>query len=559
MKILKKMKKTHTLLLKFIIFNAIIGIFTIVCIFFTEKTDVLGLQDLPVETVFTDEGNGKIILSWKRLPYPCFYRVETFTMNTGLVEGSPKYHSVQSDYTVNSSYEVPTAAVPTYYQISAYGIFGKVATSKEYVPNPNYIYPMRPVPVLHYTKDNPASVKPYLVWHSIPDAVVYELEILSDLPDKENTVSLSTKNHIYSTQMVFTNGMQFDLEPYLKNIPKRNGYKRIFWRVRAMNLRKLAVGVFSTTEEVVVDVDAPIPNKPMLNNFDQMPNFKMPLYPVYHWLPMLGVDKYEVELMTHPPEEENNTEPTPDRYWAKTVDSSFACYDEYARPYAGEYYWRVRGVDKDGNTVGVYSDTSKFVMDSSIQRCLAATFGDSITHGGGAVSFSPASLEYSYQTYLDFPVVNLGRSGDTSHTTMERFESDVLPIHPVNLLIMTGSNSLRSASTSAEDMITDLQAIGQKCEQNGIRPIFITLLPLNPNNILYAFRTPTDPKWKEKMTAVNEFIRRQQYYIDIEGYFYDTGQFIMDPKWANDGLHPDVQGKILMAEVINKHQHLLLK
>ena len=84
-----------------------------------------------------------------------------------------------------------------------------------------------------------------------------------------------------------------------------------------------------------------------------MPNFQMPVYPVYHWIPMLGAAKYEVELMTHPPKKENNTEPTSDSAWRKAVDSSFACYDEYARPYAGDYYWRVRALDEKGETLGV--------------------------------------------------------------------------------------------------------------------------------------------------------------------------------------------------------------
>ena len=245
--------------------------------------------------------------------------------------------------------------------------------------------------------------------------------------------------------------------------------------------------------------------------------------------------------------------------WRKAVDSSFACYDEYARPYAGDYYWRVRALDEKGETLGVYSDTDHFTVDASIQRCLVATFGDSITHGGGAVSFSPASLQYSYQSYITVPVVNLGRSGDTSATTLERFERDVLPIHPLNLIIMTGSNSLRDSGFTAESIISDLEKIRDKCEANGIRPIFLTLPPINPENILRAFRIPTDPNWHQKMSDVNAFVRKQRYYIDIENYFYDSTHTMMDPRWANDGLHPDIEGKMLIGEAISIKQNLLKK
>ena len=84
----------------------------------------------------------------------------------------------------------------------------------------------------------------------------------------------------------------------------------------------------------------------------------------------------------------------------------------------------------------------------------------------------------------------------------------------------------------------------------------MTLPPLNPDNILLAFQTPTDPGWHAKMTAINEFIRKQRYFIDLEPYFYAKDKKILDPKWANDGLHQDVYGKMLIGEIINQHQRL---
>ena len=188
---------------------------------------------------------------------------------------------------------------------------------------------------------------------------------------------------------------------------------------------------------------------------------------------------------------------------------------------------------------------------------MLATFGDSITHGGGAVSFSPANLEYSYDTYLDIPAINIGRSGDTSETSLKRFETDVLPIRPRNLIIMTGSNSLRASHITAKMVIDDLDTIVKKCQENDIRPILLTLPPVNPANIMRAFRTPTDPNWFIKMQTINKYIRSQQYYIDLEPYFYDNTHTMLAPQWANDGLHADIQGKMLMAEIINQHLDLL--
>ena len=124
---------------------------------------------------------------------------------------------------------------------------------------------------------------------------------------------------------------------------------------------------------------------------------------------------------------------------------------------------------------------------------------------------------------------------------------------------MTGSNSLRDSGFTAESIISDLEKIRDKCEANGIRPIFLTLPPINPENILRAFRIPTDPNWHQKMSDVNAFVRKQRYYIDIENYFYDSTHTMMDPRWANDGLHPDIEGKMLIGEAISIKQNLLKK
>ncbi|MGM9539377.1 GDSL-type esterase/lipase family protein [Anaerovibrio sp.] len=534
----------------FLSFLTIICCFTIFCIFLTEKTDLLGLKNYRITASFA-QVDGNTVMSWQRYPYPCLYQVETYYKTTGLVEGEPEFIKVSSEFTVQDSYVVPPTAIPAYYKITAYGIFGRVSGQESLIPNANYQEPIRPVPIFRYTSGNPASLKPYLVWHSIPDGVLYELELLSGPPDEENTTQLSTVNHLYATRQVFTNGLQIDLTPY-QELP------RLYWRVRAMNLRKEPIGVFSTAEPIYIDAAAPVPDKPLLNSFDRMPNFTQPVYPVFTWIPMLDADRYEVELLSAPPAVENNTAPADRRIWSKVVDSSFSCYDENPRCYARKYYWRVRAVDASGNTIGRYSDTDSFVVEPHITRPVLAALGDSITHGGGAVSFSPANLEYSYTTYIDLPCINLGRSGDTSSTTLARFDSDVLPIMPRNLLIMTGSNSLRSSGISADVVIADLARIAEKCRRNDIRPIFLTLPPINPDNIMLAFQTPTDVNWLSKMKAINAFIRKQPYYIDLEPYFYDTSKTILAPEWANDGLHTDIRGKMLIGEIINMHKDLFV-
>ena len=158
---------------------------------------------------------------------------------------------------------------------------------------------------------------------------------------------------------------------------------------------------------------------------------------------------------------------------------------------------------------------------------------------------------------MDFPAVNISRSGDTSKTTLDRFDRDVLPLKPKNLIILSGTNSLRAPNITAEEIIDDLTEMNKLCEKNNIRPIFLTLMPINPTNISYVFHTPTDPKWREKLKKVNSFIKEQKYFIDIEPYFYDAWGN-MDVKFSADGLHPDIIGKMMIGEIINLHKDLFL-
>jgi lysophospholipase L1-like esterase len=187
-----------------------------------------------------------------------------------------------------------------------------------------------------------------------------------------------------------------------------------------------------------------------------------------------------------------------------------------------------------------------------------AIFGDSVAHGGGAVSYSPRALEYSYATYIDFPVLNLSKSGDTAKTSLERFATDVLPFHPKNLIISTGTNCLRDERIKTADIIRDLKAIGDLCIKNNIRPIYLTLMPLNPPNIKYVFRNDTDPHWHDKLVLVNNFLKKQEFVIDIEPYFYDA-EGMMNSALCIDGIHPDIYGKMLIGELINLNKDLFIK
>ncbi|MCR5833885.1 MAG: GDSL family lipase, partial [Selenomonadaceae bacterium] len=444
----------------------------------------------------------------------------------------------------------PRAPIPTYYYISARGLFGEIFRTKTVCDNPNFPKSKQPVTIYHYDKDNPASSMPFLVWHVVPEAVCYEVEILNAQPPIEGGIKLSEEFTVFSTRKVYTNGYQADLRPY-------ENENELYWRVRALGLHHEPIGEFCKAEKIVVDKDKTIPNCPLVNNFDLMDYLPQPIYHAFSWIPLNSAAKYEVELLTHPPEVENDVEPSKDSHWRMTTTDVASCYDEYGRPYAGPYYWRVRALDEENNPIGTWSNSDKFVVEDYTQGVDVVVLGDSVTHGGAALSYSPRDLQYSYETYIDFPVVNLGRSGDLAHDTLARFEHDVLPLKPRNLILLTGENCLRDASIKAEDVIADIEGIKKLCLANNIRPIFLTLMPIHSDNIYHAFKTISDPNWREKLNKINEYIKRQEYVIDIEPYFCDKDGS-MKTEMAVDGIHPDIQGKMLIGELISKNKDMFI-
>lgn len=378
----------------------------------------------------------------------------------------------------------------------------------------------------------------FLSWKENPDAVGYELEIAEDEGTwDKNTPSEKT---VYRIPRLYVPGTVISAS----SLPQgAAGNEKLYWRIRPFDLDGNPLGSFSEPRQLkqslqIVDRDAPIPRP-----YDENSQGSALLYPVYAYIGIPGADSYEVEVTSRYPENPDDFRPSRYRVYAGTTTLT-DLYDP--SPRKGTYYWRVRGLDREGHPVGIWSLPQKRHLDDSAWT--TGVFGDSISHGGGRLSFSPADSAYSYESYLSFPVVNLSQSGDTSAMMVDRFDRDVVPFHLRTLLIMGGTNSLR-AGIPAEEVIQDLETLERKCYAHGITPVFLTLPPINPASIEKAFREPTDDHWQESFRKVNDFIRSRKH-IDTAGPFKDMD--VMPASLAVDGLHGDWQAKKEMADVINE-------
>lgn len=374
-----------------------------------------------------------------------------------------------------------------------------------------------------------------LVWKNSEDVVAYEMEVMAK-PYKPNE-SVPADDILYHTASIFTPGIELDLNQLtIQHLDKT------YFRVRPLDLDKKPLADFS--EPMPLSSGQVNPYKPQPTAlFDT--NRPVPLYPTYSWIPVLGAEHYMVEVTKGAPENPNGIIPSIKRVRSYTVEG-FDCYDTHACVEAGTYYWRVIALNSYYYPIGTYSDAIPFQV--SVKHYTWAVFGDSITHGGGAVSNPPSDIRFDYSSYIPHEVKNLGRSGDSVESMAERFDSDVLPFQPKYLFILGGGNSIRGGA-KAEDIIGQFQKLIDKCEQNGITPIFLTIPPVNPDRIERVFNKPSAEDWQNQIDIVNTFLKKQQYVVDISPLLSDNKGFL-STTYSQDGLHPDISGKKVMAEAV---------
>lgn len=397
-----------------------------------------------------------------------------------------------------------------------------------------------PVPLSISSENEPFSFSPILSWQKDERAVAYEIEFFRGHPDKLSVWNISTEA-IYRTRQVYSNLYNPPLNAFAADLL---GKEVLFWRVRSLDIKELPVGPFSQPVPLYTSASLPEMDAPVLTAeyTATMPGHTL-LYPVYTWARPADAVSFQIEIYAQDPDQ------FPQVAAIATLYSDTAeIYDMEPRYGNTPFYWRVHSLDENGNFIGNWSKTSQF-LTSPEDNWEVAVLGDSISHGGGHISFSPADFEFSWLSYLDFSAINLSFSGDTSESMLERFDRDVLPFHPHYLLILGGSNSLR-AGVPAEDVIRDLAAIKEKCLSHGIKPIFLTLPPINPANISRAFDEPTVDDWSQQFQRVNDYLRTQ-VYIDTASAFKVTSRGLSPTKFALDGLHPDANGKRRMAKIVN--------
>lgn len=380
----------------------------------------------------------------------------------------------------------------------------------------------------------PDSIR--ITWPLLADAVNYELEITDQsLPAGE---TVAPAGHVITSVMVPTPGTELSGE-LLHNITK------LWWRVRAVDVQGAPLTAFTESQRLSGGEMNPQSPLPVTTYPDDL---AVPLYPAYSWIPMLGANGYDVEVLNVPLNDSENSRSDQQIAWYHLAGGdSFDCYDWHSYTIAGTYYWRVRAVNSLGQSQGNWSPGTAFTVTT--QGYAAAALGDSITHGGGAISSPPGTPLYDWTQSVTLPVKNLGRSGDTTAAMLERFNQDVLPFHPSILIIAGGINDIRDG-TAASQIINNLCIIKQKCLASNITPVFVTLAPINPQKIATIIGAPLPLHWRSNWQAVNNWILNQPNAVDTVSLL-SSAQGLLPERMSADGLHPDSEGKRLIGEAVS--------
>lgn len=366
-----------------------------------------------------------------------------------------------------------------------------------------------------------------LTWKPVAGAVKYRVVLQNGKDPLDEVVRTQTQ--------IYTNGCELDMStsPAAK--------KDYYWKVCALNFDGQPISTYTAPQllrEGEINTTAP---KPM-TEFTKMDY--APLYPAYSWIPYLHAASYEIQVWKKSLFSGGN-----DRLIRDLYGSGDNYYDDAGYTDPGNYYWKIRALDADGNAMSNWSEPAAFQVVSPTP---VAALGDSITHGGGAVSTGPGYELYNWETYSAVPIKNLGYSGNLVENMCERFERDVLGFSPRILIIMGGVNNYRQGD-SAWSIIHNLAVLRDKCSSYGIIPVFTTVTPINPYDIAHVGFIETPPgSWVSQLQTINDWIMKQPYAVNVSSKLTDARGWLKDI-YTTDGLHPDYLGKKYIGETISSY------
>ncbi len=180
--------------------------------------------------------------------------------------------------------------------------------------------------------------------------------------------------------------------------------------------------------------------------------------------------------------------------------------------------------------------------------------GDSLTEGADvdALLRWPSLL----QAALDVKVINTGIGGDSTAGMLSRFPTDVVKHKPRAVILLGGTNDFWW-DLSLKTSISNLYTMAYQAQYYGIVPLFGLALPFDVTQAQKQDENAPGAGYEklfEKIQQLNTRLKAlaqvdQITVINFHDLFLTDGRNVRTDCYLEDGVHPNVNGHQLMADL----------
>lgn len=161
--------------------------------------------------------------------------------------------------------------------------------------------------------------------------------------------------------------------------------------------------------------------------------------------------------------------------------------------------------------------------------------------------------------FASHPYVNRGISGQTTPQMLLRFRPDVIELKPAAVVILAGINDIaeNTGPITLEAIFGNIVSMVQLAQANKIKVVLCSVLPANR----FPWRPAIQPA--DKVIALNKMLKEYAehhkiVYIDYYTAMVDDEKGL-PKKYAEDGIHPTLEGYKVMEELLRKGLKKVIK
>lgn len=197
--------------------------------------------------------------------------------------------------------------------------------------------------------------------------------------------------------------------------------------------------------------------------------------------------------------------------------------------------------------VSVYREANRALLDSGDRRQRLVVIGDSITE------FWTDLAELQTESVA---VINRGIRGQNSSQLLLRFEDDAIALQPAGIVLLCGTNDLRSyvgdaasvAESAKQRIVRNVTGMADIAQARRIALCLAALPPVNPAHPVHR-----DPSaivaingWLADFAAARglDFIDYHRVLVNAAGH--------LDAAFSEDGLHPNATGYARMRPELQR-------